>query len=119
MEQLWIEPIGEIIIARIRGTPTEGLLRECHERILTLVKDTHHVRILHDCLEMETPEVEVPLSQWVLDKELDRSIKLRRAIVVPNTKLAYLARLAFNEEETKVFYNDMVSAINWLTEKSN
>jgi hypothetical protein len=113
--QLWIEPVGNIIIARIRGIPTEAILQECQERILLLVKDTGQGRILHDVLEMEVPPVEVPLSQWKLDKQIG-SVQLRRAIVVPNTKLAYLARLAFGEGDYRVFYNDMSSAITWLNE---
>ena len=112
-EQLWIEPVGDIIIARMRGTPTEALLRECQQRILTLVKDTGHGRILHDVLEMLPPPIEVPLAQWQLDKEAGPVI-LRRAIVVPNTKLAYMARVAFGEGDYRVFYNDMSSAIAWL-----
>jgi hypothetical protein len=42
-------------------------------------------------------------------------MKLKRAIVVPNSKLAYLARLAFGEGDYRVFYNDMVAAITWLS----
>lgn len=112
--QLWIEPVGDVIIARMRGVPTEALLRECQNRILSLVKDTQKGLILHDCLEMETPQVDVPVSQWKLDEELV-SVHLRRAVVVPNTRLAYLARLAFGEGDVKVFYNDMTSALGWLT----
>lgn len=113
--QLWIEPVGEIIIARMRGIPNEELLRECQERILTLVKDTQRGRILHDVLEMEEPPVEVPLAQWTLDKQAG-PVQLRRAIVVPNSRLAYLARLAFGEGDYRVFYNDMTSAVGWLSE---
>lgn len=113
--QLWIEPVGNIIIARIRGTPTEPLLRECQERIRELVKDTEMGLILHDCLEMDTPPVDVPVSQWKLDQE-SGSLKLRRAVVVPNTKLAYLGRLAFGERDVRVFYNDMAAALRWLTD---
>lgn len=116
-DQLWIEPVGNIIIARMRGVPTEALLRECQERILRLVKDIGQGRILHDVLEMSAPPVEVPVTQWELDKEIG-AIKLKRAIVVPNTKLAYLARLAFGEGDYRVFYNDMTSAIDWLAEES-
>jgi len=111
--QLWIEPVGDIIIARTRGLPTAELLRDCQERILELVKDTDVGRILHDCLEMETPDIDVPISQWKLDQETSGR-KLRRAIVVPNTKLAYLARLAFSDQDVKIFYNDMASALSWL-----
>lgn len=112
--QLWIEPVGSIIIARIRGVPDEALLRECQERILLLVKDTQRGLILYDALELETPPVDVPLSQWKLDEEIG-NVHLRRAIVVPNTKLAYLARLAFAEGDYRVFYNDMAAACAWLT----
>jgi hypothetical protein len=111
--QLWIEPVGNLIIARVRGLPTEALLRECHEKIVSLVKDTGYGKVLCDVLEMEPPPVEVPVSQWKLDEELS-GIHLRRAIVVPNTRLAYLARIAFGEGDHRVFYNDMVAAIEWL-----
>ncbi len=113
--QLWIEPVGNIIIARIRGVPTAGLIEECQQRILTLVRDTGQGRILHDVLEMEAPSIDVPLVQWKLDEEA-RGVQLRRAVVVPNTKLAYLARIAFGESDCRVFYNDMASAMAWLSE---
>jgi len=112
--RLWIEPVGKIIIARMRGMPTESLLKECQDRILNLVEDTQHGLILHDCLEMDTPQVDVPISQWKLDQQVG-STRLRRAVVVPNTKLAYLARLAFGETDAKIFYNDMPAALAWLT----
>jgi hypothetical protein len=111
--QLWIEPVGGVIIARMRGTPTETLLKECQERILALVRDTEKGSILHDCLEMESPQIEVPVSQWKLDQQVS-SVHLRRAVVVPNTRLAYLARLAFGEGDVRVFYNDMAAAFAWL-----
>ncbi len=115
-DQLWIEPVGNIIIARVRGVPTIALLEECHTRVLALAKETEQVRVLYDALELEAPSVEVPLSQQKLDKEMG-SIKLRRAIVVPNTKLAYLARIAFGEGDYRVFYNDMTAAIQWLSQQ--
>jgi hypothetical protein len=42
------------------------------------------------------------------------------AILVPNTRIAYLARIAFGqfgEGAYRVFYNDMAQAILWLEEK--
>ena len=116
-EQIWVEPVGDIIIARIRGEPSADMLRDVQDRVLTLVSDTHRGRVLYDVLEMTAPPVDVPLAQRELDAGLD-GIHLRRSIVVPNTKLAYLARLAFGEGEYRVFYNDFASAILWLVESS-
>lgn len=113
MGQLWIEPVGGIIIARVRGVPTEALLREAQERILRLVEETGQGKVLYDALEMEAPSIDVPLSQQKLDRELG-GLRLRRAIVVHNTKLAYLARLAFGDQDYRVFYNDLTAAIQWL-----
>lgn len=116
--QLWIEPVGDLIIARVRGQPTETLLRECQDRVLQIVRDTgtstvHNV--LYDALEMESPPVDVPLAQRHLDESLG-GLRLRRAIVVPNTRLAYLARLAFGEGDYRVFYNDIAAAVAWLSQ---
>lgn len=116
--QLWVEPVGDLIIARVRGVPTETLLKECQERVLLLVQDTGRGKILYDALEMESPTVDVVLSQRKLDDELG-SVHLRRAIVVPNTRLAYLARLAFSEGDYRVFYSDMTAAITWLGQESD
>ena len=35
-DQLWVEPVGEIIVVRVRGIPSEALLRECQERAMAL-----------------------------------------------------------------------------------
>lgn len=115
-DQLWVEPIGTLIIARMRGMPTEALLRECQERVLQLVKDTGCGKVLYDALEMEAPHLDVVLLQRALDDETN-DISLRRAIVVPNTKLAYLARLAFGEGDYRVFYSDITAAIRWLEDR--
>src|SRR5438128_1747491 len=112
--QLWVEPVGELIVARVRGVPTEGLLRECQEQVLVIAKESGRSRVLYDTLEMEPPPVDVPLSQRELDASLGAT-RLRRAIVVPTSRLAYLARLAFGEGEYRVFYNDIVPAVAWLT----
>jgi hypothetical protein len=71
--------------------------------------------VLYDVLEMHPPHVDVPWSQRALDEKLG-DLRLRRAIVVPNAKLAYLARLAFGEGDYRVFYNDIAAAVAWLTQ---
>ncbi|WP_194720981.1 STAS/SEC14 domain-containing protein [Noviherbaspirillum malthae] len=115
-DQLWVEPVGTLIIARMRGMPTEALLRECQERVLQLVMDTGCGKVLYDTLEMEAPNLDVVLLQRRLDDETN-NVSLRRAIVVPNTRLAYLARLAFGEGDYRVFYSDITAAIRWLEDR--
>ena len=95
----------------MRGLPTEALIADCQQRLVQLLKDTRHGRVLYDALEMEAPPVDVPLHQQKLDKELGE-VKLKRAILVPNTKIAYLARLAFGDGDYRVFYNDLAAATN-------
>jgi hypothetical protein len=118
--QLWIEPIGNIIVARLRGAPTEELFKEMHERVVRLLLDTEYTRVLYDGLEMDSPHVELALLLERLEtnaKQLFNDRPLRKAIVVPNTRLAYLARLAFGqfgEGEYRVFYNDLSQALHWL-----
>jgi hypothetical protein len=120
--QLWIEPLGNIIVARLRGEYSEDLLRELHERVVQLLQDTGHTRVLYDGLEMEPVDVELALVQEQLDrrtKQLFSDRPLRKAILVPNTRLAYMARLAFGqfgEGEYRVFYNDLTQALRWLEE---
>ena len=116
--QAWVELVGDLIVARVRGEPNEQLLRETQDKVLFLVKDAGRARVLYDTLEMDAPPVDVPWSQRELDAKLG-STQLRRAIVVPNSKLAYLARLAFGEGDYRVFYNDMIAAIKWLSEEDS
>ncbi len=120
--QLWIEPLGNVIMVRLRGSLTKEVLDEIHERVLQLLQDTGHTRVLYDSLEMESPHVELALAQQKLDKEKKQLLDgrtLRKAIVVTNTRLAYLSRIAFGEfgeGEYRVFYNDLSKALHWLEE---
>jgi len=112
---LWVELSGELIIARVRGEPTVELLEDCQRQVVHLAQEAGRGRVLYDTLEMDAPHVDVPWSQRALDEQLGE-LKLRRAIVVPTAKLAYLARLAFGEGDYRVFYNDIAAAVKWLTE---
>jgi hypothetical protein len=112
--QVWVEPVGEIIIARIRGTPTADLIRECQSRVIALQSDTGFNRIMYDALELERPAMDIVLTQQVLTDALKESC-VKIAIVVQNTAIAYLARLAFGAANHRVFYNDVSAAVLWLT----
>lgn len=111
---LWVEEVGNFILARIRGMPSEALVHECQSRLLTLLKATDCRRVLYDALEMSRPPVEIAVTQQVLTSEL-QSYSVRLAVVVPTTALAYLSRLAFGRGEHRVFYADMQAAVEWLS----
>lgn len=118
MENLWVELKGNIIIARLRGLPTQEILKKCQDTIFQIAIDTGSRLVLYDALEMGTPDLELVMSQWkVSDLDAMKELKLKRAILVPDTKLAYLARLAFGDVNYKVFYNDLSAAVSWLNER--
>ncbi len=109
----WVELVGDVIVARVRGQPTEDLIRACQDHVLLLLQDTTRWKILYDALEMRDPTTDVALVQRELDALIgDRPI--RRALVVPNSRIAFLSRLAFGDGEHRVFYNDLSGALQWL-----
>ena len=113
-QQLWIESVGDIIVARMRGEMSEAMLIETHRRVLSIATETGHAKVIYDALEMQAPSIDlIVMQQELLESELG-SMTLRRALVVPNTRLAYLARLAFGEGDHRVFYNDLAAAFSWL-----
>jgi hypothetical protein len=113
--RLWVEFVG-IIVARIRGIPTAELIRECQSRVVALRNDTGCNSIMYDALELDRPPIEIVLTQQGLTDELKES-GVKIAIVVPNTSIAYLARLAFGEANHRVFYNDISAAVLWLNDR--
>ncbi len=118
MENLWVELKGNIIIARLRGVATQDILKKCQDTIFQIAKDTGSNLVLYDALEMATPDIDLVMSQWkTSDLDVAKDVKLKRAILVPDTKLAYLARLAFGDVNYKVFYNDLSAAVSWLNDR--
>lgn len=117
MEQgFWVELVGNLIMVRVRGDMNETILRESQAQMLQLVRDTGITRVLYDTLEMNPPPPNITFVQQSLDAELGE-LRIRRALVVPNSKLAYLARIAFGEGDYRVFYNDLGAAIAWLNQE--
>lgn len=114
-EQLNIHVTGPLIVARLSGEPTPELLRECQEQVLLLTLGSPVGRVLYDARQMTPPSVEVPWAQRHLDENIG-DVRLRRAIVVTNARLAFLARLAFGESDYRVFYDDIAAATQWLSD---
>jgi hypothetical protein len=75
---------------------------------------------LHDSLELEAPAIDLVLLQQQLEsgKKMSLgSVPLRTAVLVPNTRNACQAGIAFGqigEGEYRVFFSDRVQAIKWI-----
>jgi hypothetical protein len=113
--QLDVRVSGDLLLVEVQGEMNEAVLRECQQRVLELALETGLRRVLYDARAMIAPEASLVLTQQELDDQLG-ALKLRRAIVVPGTKIAYLARIAFFESEDRVFYDDIDAARAWLRE---
>jgi hypothetical protein len=113
--QLDVLVSGDLLLVEVQGEMNETVLRECQLRVLELAHQTGLCRVLYDARAMIAPEADLALMQQKLDDQLG-GMKLRRAIVVPGAKLAYLARIAFFEGENRVFYDDIDAARAWLRE---
>ncbi|MDB5746312.1 MAG: hypothetical protein JWP72_1160 [Massilia sp.] len=111
--KLQVSISGDVLLVEQHGEMTEEALRLCQQRVLELAIDTGLRRVLYDAREMVAPASELALLQQKLDDQLG-GMKLRRAIVVPGTRIAYLARIAFFEGEDRVFYDDIDAALAWL-----
>jgi hypothetical protein len=59
---MWVEPVGGMIIARIRGIATADLIQECQKRVMELQSDTGCKRVMYDALELERPPLQTVLA---------------------------------------------------------
>jgi hypothetical protein len=111
--KLYVEVKDGLIIARIVGEPTFDFFGDCIARLKQVVKDTGIRKILYDLLSTDTPYMTVILHGTKTAIETPGK-PLLRAVVVPNTKLSYMTRIIFGEENCRVFYQDMDGALEWL-----
>ena len=108
-----VELADGVIVARLRGNASEELLRRTQDEVFRLAASTGGSRVLLDVTEMNPPPLELVSVQRRLDEDR-RASRLRRAIVVPDSRVAFLIRLAFGEGDYRVFYNDRAGAVKWL-----
>lgn len=116
-QRVWVELSGDIIVARLRGAMTEEDLAAIQAEVVLLLSESGRFRVLYDALEMEPPTAELAVAQQPNSEDLRRR-GVRAAILVPNTRVAYAARLAFGEGNYRVVYNDLAEAIRWLTDEN-
>lgn len=115
IDQVWVELVGNIIIARISGEASPEMLKARHERILQIEQDTGCKKLLLDDLQMAPLAYSGVEAQRVLSRELE-TLGFKIAILVPNSKMAFIARQKFSGDNARVFYNNMVEALAWLAQ---
>lgn len=111
------EAMGSLVVVRLTQAVSERVLEECQLCMLETMAQTGSKAVLYDLTEMQPASVNVLLYQRLLDEHV-RHLDLRRAIVVPNTQIAHLARLAFGVGDYRLFYDDLDAAKRFLRDAS-
>ena len=111
------EAVGSLVVVRLTQPMSERVLEECQLCVLEMMQKTGSKAVLYDLTEMEPTSLHVLLYQRILNDHV-RHLHLRRAIVVPNTQIAHLARLAFGVGDYKLFYDDLDAAKRFLRDAS-
>jgi hypothetical protein len=116
-EEFFCEAVGSLVVVRLTQAVTERVLEECQLCVLETMQRTGSKAVLYDLTEMQPTPVNVLLYQRLLNEHV-RHLDIRRAIVVPNTQTAHLARLAFGVGDYKLFYDDLDAAKRFLRDAS-
>jgi len=111
------EAVGSLVVVRLTQAVNERVLEECQLAVLETMQQTGSKAVLYDLTEMQPAPVNVLLYQRLLNEHV-RHLNLKRAIVVPNTQIAHLARLAFGVGDYKLFYDDLDGAKRFLRDAS-
>lgn len=114
--QLHVEVVDGLIVARIVGEPTSTFFDECIDRLRPVVQGTGITKILYDLTATEAPYIDALLHGT--KRSIETRATLQRAIVVSNSKIAYLARLVFGEGNYRIFYDNWDDALQWLKAQS-
>lgn len=111
--QLAVTFANNVIRASVAGVITEQLILERHSRVLSLIKESGCKAVLYNILALEPPSLDLAELQHKLNAEL-QAFDVKLAVVVPGSRLAYLARLAFGDLNYRVFYESVDDALQWL-----
>lgn len=112
--QLWVQLVGQIIVIRTRGASTVQSVYQRHARAMQIAEDSGSKSIMFDFLEADPPTFDVMEAQKQLNIELQAN-GFRVAVVVPNSRLALLGRLAFGDYNHRIVYEDLAEATHWLS----
>lgn len=107
---VWVNRVGDIIVARTRGEMTVDLLLERHRRISQIERESGIRNLLLDNLETAPFPYDLIAEQQTLNTDFEaRNFYI--AVLVPNSTMAFLARIQSGSQQHDVFYNDMPGAL--------
>ena len=112
-DDFFCEAVGSLVVVRIAQAVTERVLEECQLCVIETLQQTGSNAVLYDLRDMPPAPINVLLYQRLLDEHVAH-LHIRRAIVVPNTLVAHLARLSFGAGDYRLFYDDMEAAQRFL-----
>jgi hypothetical protein len=113
MNNLFVDLVGGIIVAKVIGPLTEEIIRSRHAQVIRLALDTGCSKVLLDGRRTELPTDATADLQRALNPSL-KILNLRIAILVTKTAQTNWARHAYINHEHQVFRDDIVSAVEWL-----
>ena len=113
--RLSCEVVGQCVVAKVYGEPAAAALARGHADMLTLVRSSGHTSILYDLRELDVQFAKALFQQETIEREIS-GLRLRRAIVVSNMSVGYLARLAFSADDCRVFFGDYEAAVRYLSQ---
>lgn len=113
---LSVEFAGAFVSVRCKGRIDEATLHSCQSQVVALLHQSGCRRILYDAYEMDNPPLEIALLQKQLSEQFQSLGPIRVALLVPNSRLAFLSRIAFGPTLMGVFYR-ATEALAWLTEE--
>ena len=108
------EVTGQLIVARLQGALAARVLEEGQAQIVSLVRSSRNASVLYDLRDLHFPLAQVLLHQQTIEHQVN-SLPLRRAVVVSDVSVAYLARLAFSASDCRVFCGDYDAAAQYLS----
>lgn len=116
-DQMWIELVDGIVVAKLRGPLSAALLERCQARVLELHGPAARSPVLYDASELRAPEN--PFEPPDLSRLPIAAKRVRGAIVLSDGRLRNHLREAFGGSygECRIFDSDLDAAYSWVCAK--
>lgn len=111
--KLSAEVINGVVFIKVVGALSETVLEQRHELMLRCADATGAKRVLFDVRGAKPPSEEARGLQQKLNSQFS-VLGLKLAVVVSDTRMAFLARQTFFGLHHHVVYDDVEIAATWL-----